>query len=118
MLLHMKTIKTILVAGITSLLIAGCATSFKPWKLSDVEEGMDRDQVIKILGEPDYVVETNSSETLYYTYRAEMTPASSTLDSQEDIDRRVKELTGTLTESKYEVVMFADKMISYKEVKD
>lgn len=119
MLLRMKTIKTIFVTTVVSLLIVGCAsTSFKPWQLSDVKEGMDKNQVVKILGEPDSIVNTNNAEYLYYSYREEMSPASGTLDTQDAIDRRADELSRTLTESKFEVVLVDGKMINYKELKN
>ena len=118
MLCHMKTIKTVLAAAAVSLLIAGCATSFKPWQLSDVKEGMDKEQVVKILGEPDYTVNTNNAEYLYYSYREEATPASAPLNSQDAIDRRAEELSRTLTDSRFEVVLVDGKMINYKELQN
>lgn len=118
MLFHMKTIKTILAATVASLLLAGCATSFKPWQLSDVKEGMDKEQIIKILGVPDSTVNTNNAEYLFYSYTEEMSPASAPLDTQDAIDRRAEELSRTLTESKFQVVLVDGKMINYKELKD
>ncbi len=118
MLYSMKTIKTVLAAAVVSLLIAGCATSFKPWKLSDVKEGMDKEQIVKILGEPDYTVNTNNAEYLYYSYMEEPTPASSTLDSPDAIDRRAEELSRTLTDSRFQVVLVDGKLINYKELQN
>lgn len=118
MLTRMKTIKTVLVASLVSLLIAGCATSFKPWQLSDVKEGMDKEQIVKILGEPDSTVNTNNAEYLYYSYIEDPAPASAPFDSQDAIDRRAEELSRTLTESKFEVVLVDGKMINYKQLQD
>ena len=64
----MKTIKSLLTATCLSLFIAGCATPFKPWQLSDVQEGMNREQIVGTLGVPDYSVHKDGSEYLYYSY--------------------------------------------------
>ena len=114
----MKIIKTVLATAVISLLVTGCATSFKPWQLSEVQEGMNKEQVVEILGEPDYTVKKDEAEYLYYSYLEEPTPASSTLDTTDAIDRRAKELSRILKESKYEVVLVDAKLINYKELKD
>ena len=59
-------------ASAAVLLLAGCATTFKPWKLSDVEEGMDRGQVVSILGAPDRTETKDGTEYLYYTYSEDL----------------------------------------------
>lgn len=118
MLLCMKTIKTVVAAATVFLLIAGCATSFKPWQLSEVKEGMNKEMVVNILGEPDYAVEKDGAEYLYYSYTEDLAPVSSTLDTPEAIDRRAEELSRTLTETKYEVVLVEGRMINYKELQD
>lgn len=118
MLKNMKTIKTILAAATVSLLIAGCSTSFKPWQLSDVKEGMNKEQIVKILGKPDYTEEKDGAEYLYYSYTEDLTPASTTLDTTDSVERRAEELSRTLSESKFEVVMVDGKMINYKALQD
>ncbi len=114
----MKTIKAI-AFGVAILLIAGCATTFKPWKLSDVQEGMERELVVKVLGNPDFTVDKDGAEYLYYTYQEEMTPVSDvTLDTQEGIERRVEEFDRTLKDYKYEVMIVDGKVVNYKEIQD
>jgi len=113
----MKRMKPI-VLGVAVLLIAGCATTFKPWKLSEIEEGMERDQVLKILGTPDFMVTEDGAEHLYFTYTEDLAPASDvTLKTQEDIDRRVKAFDRSLKEYKYDVILVDGKVLNYKEVK-
>lgn len=111
--------KTIVAATVVSLLIAGCATTFKPWQLSEVEEGMNKEQVISILGEPNSSTNKDGAEYLYYSYMEDLAPASAaSFDTPDAADRRAKELSRTLSESKYEIVLVEDKMINYKELQD
>ena len=115
---NMKTMRSI-VFGAAVLLIAGCATTFKPWQLSEIQEGMETDQVEKILGAPDFTISKDGAEYLYYTYSEELSPISSvSLESNEGLERRVKEFDRTLKEYKYEVMMVDDKVVNYKELLD
>ena len=117
----MKSNKTIqaVAFGVAIFLIAGCATTFKPWKLSDIQEGMNKDQVVKALGNPDFVVTKDGEECLYYTYREELAPVSDvSLETDEGIERRVEGFNRTLNEYKYEVKLVDGKVLSYKELKD
>lgn len=112
-------IKRLLPTAVVVSLLMGCATTFKPWKLSDVQEGMDRDQVVKILGAPDHSVEKDGAEYLYYSYREELAPAPDvSLETAEGIDRRVEEFNRTLEDVKYEVVIVEGKLVNYKELRD
>lgn len=105
--------------GVAVLLVAGCATTFKPWQLSEIQEGMAQDQVVKILGMPDSSTTKNGAEYYYYSYKEEMTPVSDvTLETTEGIDRRVEEFNRTLKESKYEVILVDGKLLNYKELLD
>lgn len=79
---------------------------------------MSRDQVVTILGEPDYTVDKEGSEYLYYTYMEEPVPSASLSVQGENLERRAEELSRTLKEVKYEVVLVDDKLINYKELKD
>ncbi|WP_372807549.1 outer membrane protein assembly factor BamE [Pontiella sp.] len=111
----MKTLNMILAAVV--LFLAGCATTFVPWKLSDVKEGMARDQVVKLLGEPDYTVDKDGAELLYYSYVEEPLPMSETsMDSHASMDQRAKSFSRTLTDVKYEVMLVDGKVINYKEL--
>ncbi|MEA2068234.1 MAG: outer membrane protein assembly factor BamE [Verrucomicrobiota bacterium] len=114
----MKTIRTVMaVAGV--FLIAGCATTFKPWKLSEVNEGMERDQVVKILGAPDYAVNKDGAEYIYYTYREELAPMSDvSLETEAGLERRVEEFNRTLKEGKYEVKLVEGKVVTHKELEN
>ena len=115
----MKTMRTVLAVGLVALLVAGCATSFKPWMLSDVKEGMNKEQVVSILGKPDYTVNKDGSEYLYYTYSEDFSPAPvMSTDTQEGLDRRADELSRSLNTFKYEVVLVDGKLINYKELQD
>lgn len=112
----MKTI-SIISAAVAVLVFAGCATTFKPWNLSNVQEGMDKAQVTQILGEPDYTVNKDGAEFLYYTYREEMAPVSdASLESTEGMERRFEQFNRTLKDYKYEVVLVDGKLVNYKEL--
>jgi outer membrane protein assembly factor BamE (lipoprotein component of BamABCDE complex) len=114
----MKTIRTVLAVTVASLLVAGCATTFKPWKLSEIQDGMDRDQVVKVLGAPDYTENKDGTEYLYYSFTEEPAPPSSASNDPAAMDRRAKELSRTLDKQKYEVVLLDGKVTSYKELKN
>lgn len=104
-------------AVLALLILAGCATTFKPWSLSKVQEGMEREQVTRILGEPDYTVNKDGAEYLYYTYREDLPPVSDvSLETNEGIERRAKAFDRTLKDYKYEVMMVDGKMVNYKEL--
>jgi outer membrane protein assembly factor BamE (lipoprotein component of BamABCDE complex) len=119
MLISMKIMRTVLAVTVASLLLAGCATTFKPWQLSEVQEGMDRDQVVKILGEPDYTVNKDGSEYLYYSYEEEPpVNAAPSIEGQDNIERRAEELSRVFNEIKYEIVMVDGKLINYKELQN
>jgi outer membrane protein assembly factor BamE (lipoprotein component of BamABCDE complex) len=112
----MKTMRT-LPAALALLILAGCATTFKPWNLSNVREGMEREQVTQLLGEPDYTIDKDGAEYLYYSFREEMAPAGeAALDTSEQIERRADALDRTLKEHKYEVMLVDGKLVNYKEL--
>ncbi len=117
MLLSMKLMKpTVLVVAL--ILLAGCATTFRPWKLSEVEEGMTRTQVVQILGEPDSVETKDGSEFLHYSYREDYNPPppDDTLQARDATNRRLQKQG--LGESRYAVKMVDGKVQSYKELMD
>ena len=66
--------------ALSFLLLLGCATTFRPWKLSEIEEGMSRDQVVQILGEPDSVDTKDGADLLHYSYREDYNPPMSADD--------------------------------------
>jgi len=119
-LFGMKTIKYISFISLL-VLLAGCATTFRPWKLSEVQEGMNRAQVVELLGEPDSVEMKDGAEYLYYSYRENnnLAPANSDFRAY-DADRALRELQiqSSFNEYKYTVKMVDGKMQSYKELQD
>jgi len=121
MLPSMKLMKpTALVVAL--ILLAGCATTFRPWKLSEVEEGMTRAQVVQILGEPDSVETKDGSEFLHYSYRQNYNPPppDDTIQARDATNRRLQNqrIRQGLGESRYAVKMVDGKMQSYKELMD
>lgn len=103
------------------VLIAGCATTFRPWKLSEVEEGMTREQVVHILGEPDFVETENGAELLHYSYREDYNPplADDTIDARNANralhNQRIKQ---SFKEYRYAVKLVDGKVQTYKELAD
>lgn len=104
-----------LAAGLV-FLVAGCSTTFKPWKLSEVQEGMSRAEVVAALGNPDYTIEKDGAEYLYYTYAEEPRGAGYEDMSHDDIERKAEALSRSFDETKYEVVIVDGKLVNYKEL--
>ena len=116
----MKSIKYITLVA-TLVLLMGCATTFRPWKLSEITKGMDRAQVIQILGEPTSVEMNNGEEFLYYSYRENYNPplANDSVHAYEaNRNLRTKQIQKSLEESNYFVILLNGKVLNYKEVQD
>lgn len=100
----------------------GCATTFRPWRLSEVEEGMDRTQVVRILGEPDSVEMKNGAEFLYYSYREDYNPSPANTDIRADDatthEFRKQQIMQSLKEYRYAVKLVDGKVQNYKELVD
>ena len=115
----MKTMRYFLALG-AALLLAGCATTFRPWTLSEVTEGMDRDRVIQLLGEPDYVFAQDGAEHLRYTYQEDFAPSSMPVDIsyERDIDRKIQamQIERSMQVLEYDVILVDGKVLNYKEV--
>ena len=115
----MKTMRYFLTMGAV-LVLAGCATTFRPWNLSEVAEGMDRNQVIQLLGEPDYVFVKDDAEHLRYTYQEDFAPSSMPLDTTyqrgSDLKRQSMQLERAMQVLEYEVILVDGKVLNYKEV--
>ncbi len=114
----MKAIKCVVVVVALALLV-GCATTFRPWKLSEVEEGMDRAQVVHILGEPDSVETKNGAEFLYYSYSEDYNPPLTDDSIQAyDTNRHIREqhIKQSLKKYRYVVKLVDGKVQSYKEL--
>jgi len=115
----MKTLSYFLVLG-AALVLAGCATTFRPWNLSEVSEGMSRDQVIQLLGEPDYVFIKDGAEYLRYTYQEDYSPSSVSDDlayesaiGHKTQSMQVQRAMQILT---YDVILVESRVLNYKEV--
>ena len=107
---------------VTMALLVGCATTFRPWKLSEVEEGMDRAQVVGILGEPDSSETKDGAEFLYYSYSEDYNPTSSDgmafSSDHPDQLRRDRQVRKSLNEYKYSIKLVEGKVLNYKESTD
>ena len=107
-------------ALVAVLVFSGCATTFRPWNLSEVTEGMDRNAVEQLLGQPDYVFEKDGAEHLRYTYREDFSPSSMPMDMTHDrpIDhqRQTMQIERSLNVLEYDVILVDGKVMNYKEV--
>lgn len=117
----MQIIKHIPLVVALSLLV-GCATTFRPWKLSEIEEGMEKAHVVKVLGEPDSVeAKDDGEELLYYSYHENYNPAPADADLRAaDANRAFQEqqLERSLREYKYVVTLVDGKVQAYKEIQN
>lgn len=106
-------------AFIAVFMLAGCTTPFRPWNLSHVQEGMDRSDVIAILGPPESIEEKDGAEYLHYSYQEDYNPSSASIPFYEiDSDRAFRDLETERAFKQYEyVVILTDgKVINYKEI--
>lgn len=115
----MKTMRYFLVLGV-ALLLTGCSTTFRPWNLSEVKEGMDREQVIQILGEPDYVFTKDGAEHLRYSYQEDYSPSSASssdlvYDSSIDHQMQAMRVERSMQVLKYDVLIVDGKVLNYKD---
>ncbi|HSR88005.1 MAG TPA: hypothetical protein VLL07_03545 [Pontiella sp.] len=115
----MKTMRYFLALAAV-LIFSGCATTFRPWNLSEVKEGMDRNELEQLLGEPDYVFLKDGAEHLRYTYREDFSPSTMPIDVAQDraIDhkRQTMQIERSLNVLEYDVILVDGKVIDYKEV--
>ncbi len=106
---------------IATALLAGCATTFRPWKLSEVQNGMSRSQVVQLLGEPDYVESNNGAVHLYYTYSDDYVQSPATSDPIEyDAIWKLRQaqMEQSVKETRYVVRLEYGKVVGYKELTD
>jgi hypothetical protein len=106
---------------VSLMLAAGCATTFRPWKLSDVQAGMERAQVVDILGEPDAVETKDGAEILHYAYRENYNPplADDSVHARgNSLGLQEKQLRDSAREYHYVVRMVDGKVMDYKELND
>ena len=115
----MNTVRYVLALA-AALILTGCATTFRPWNLSEVTEGMDRNEVEQLLGEPDYVFVKDGAEHLRYSYREDFSPTSMPIDTAHDrgVDRKRQNMRieRSLNVLEYDVILVDGKVINYKEV--
>jgi len=110
---------TVLIVSL--VLLAGCATTFRPWKLSEVEEGMDKAQVVGILGEPNSIETKNGAEFLYYSYREDYNPPPSNTDilsTGATSTLQKQQIKRSLQEYRYVVKLVDGKVQDYEELTD
>lgn len=110
------------VALVLSLaLLAGCATTFRPWKLSEIREGMARAEVVRILGDPDFSEMGNGAEFLHYSYRENYNPplASDPTRTYDTGNRfQARQLRRSLKEYKFAIKLVEGRVQDYKELTD
>ena len=113
-----SSVTKLISASVVALILAGCATTFKPWKLSDVQEGMEREQVVKILGAPDRTETKDGAEYLYYSYQESMGAVGdlSTETTTAELDKRIRATTSYTETYRYEIMIVDGKLVNYKEL--
>jgi outer membrane protein assembly factor BamE (lipoprotein component of BamABCDE complex) len=121
--IKMPTMKTVRLASfvVAVALLAGCATTFRPWMLSEVQNGMSRDQVVQLLGEPDYVESQNGAVHLYYTYAEDYVQGAASRDLIEyetTLDLRKSQIERSFNETRYVVRLENDRVVGYRELTD
>ena len=104
--------------AIAALLLAGCATVFRPWLLSEVHEGMTRDQVVEILGNPDSTEVKNGVEYLHYVYEERYPSPASRYPAFDDGDWLLQErqIEQGLKRYRFAVKIVDGKLESYREL--
>ena len=103
------------------LALVGCTTPFRPWSLSELREGMDREQVVAILGEPDAVEQQADTLYLHYTYNENYSPSTAGVNTAfVDLDPTLQEFEAqqNLQVYHYTVKLVDGKMQAYKELQD
>jgi len=115
----MKTMKYIAIV-IALIIVAGCATTFRPWNLSKIEPGMSKEQVVDILGKPSAEKQDGNVEWMEYSYTDGpiVTPMEGTgqnFDQQypffeERIEREMKSY-------QYVVKLQDGKVVTYEEIR-
>lgn len=114
----MKTMRYFL-ACVVILLVAGCSTTFRPWSLSEIKEGMDRDQVVRILGNPDSTEFKNGGEHLHYLYQEDRSSAPDSVpfyDQNSELAFRDLNNRRIFKQYEYVVILVDGKVINYKEL--
>lgn len=113
-----KISRKIMSAGTALLLLAGCAsTTFKPWKMEEIQVGMPKEQVTEILGTPDYTINKDGAEFYYYTYQPDVAPMpDGALDNDAVMERRVEEVSNAMDGEKYEIKIVDGKVADSKKL--
>lgn len=99
-------------------LLLGCATTFRPWKLSEVQTGMEREQVILLLGNPDRTGIEEGVELLYYSYSESYNQLDDLSFSETDTDLQKQIQKRKLSENRYVVKLVDGKVLDYTELLD
>ena len=109
----------LLVGTVSLVLLAGCATTFRPWNLSEIHEGMDRSEVVQVLGEPDFTEMADGEEQLHYLYQEDYNPsANATPFYAQDSNMAFRDLEKRTAFKEYEyvVVLVDGKVVRYSEL--
>ncbi len=109
------------IAAAVVLLLTGCMTTFRPWKLSEVKEGMNKGEIVALLGNPDSIEIKEGEESLYYSYRENYnSPLSGNPSDKYENSRALQEhdFRQSLKTYNYVVTLVGGRVTSYKEVLD
>lgn len=95
---------------VACLIISGCTTTFRPWNLSQIHEGMGREQVVMILGDPDFTEVRNGVEEMHYSYQEDYNPSAASIPFyDEKTDMAFRDLENGRRFRQYEYVVTLEK---------
>lgn len=106
---------------LVAVCISGCTTTFRPWSLSQIHEGMPREAVVAILGEPDYLEQKDGTVLLHYTYQEALHPFGSSMNPvvMDPAAARTGFVDPINTRIYHYIVIMVDGMVqSYKEIQE
>lgn len=114
----MKTRSLASVVLAVAFLLAGCATTFRPWKLSEIHPGMSKADVQLLLGTPDIVTADRGLEYMHYFYSEDLNPPLSP-DSPIEFEAtqrfRHEEIIRSLKRYHYVIELKNDVVVNYSE---
>lgn len=117
----MKTLNMVPLAVVAALVLAGCTTTFRPWKMSDIKPGMNEADVQLVLGAPDKVTNDQGVEYMHYYYSAGYNPpmtADTAIESDATRKMRDEQIKQGLKQSHYVVELKNGRVIKYEELTD
>jgi outer membrane protein assembly factor BamE (lipoprotein component of BamABCDE complex) len=114
----MKMIKHLPVI-VTLMIMAGCATTFKPVSLQEVTPGMTQEQVVALLGDPNTTSREGESVTLHYDYieGIDQNTFDSTIEGDHASSKRMeRNLERQTRVQRFEVHLLDGKVVSHHQV--